>query len=122
MKIARLLVIGSAAALFGAGAAWADMSGMVGNTVQLSGANGFSVKVQLHADGTYQTTTAQGVVKGTWKADGAQLCYTQTDPAPEAGRPNPFCVQGMDGKKVGDTWTQPGPGGAAMNGSVVAGQ
>jgi hypothetical protein len=121
MKLPAFL-IGSAAALALAGAAHADMSGLVGNTVNLSGANGFSVKVQLHPDGTYQTTTAQGTVKGTWKADGAQLCYTQTDPAPAAGRPNPFCVQGMDGRKVGDTWTQPGPGGATMNGTVTAGQ
>jgi hypothetical protein len=121
MKL-RAFLIGSAAALALAGAANADMSGLVGNTVTLSGANNFSVKVQLHPDGTYQTTTAQGVVKGTWKADGAQLCYTQTDPAPPAGRPNPFCVQGMDGKKVGDTWTQPGPNNTTMNGTVTAGQ
>jgi hypothetical protein len=122
MNIARLLVIGSAAALAFAGAASADMSGMVGNTIVLSGANNFSVKVQLHADGTYQTVTAQGTVKGTWKEDNGQLCYTQTDPAPPAGRPATYCAQGMSGKKVGDTWTQPGPGGASMNGTVVAGQ
>ena len=122
MSIFRIAAISAVAAFAVADAAHADMAGLVGNTVMLNGANGFAVKVQLHADGTYQTTTAQGAVKGTWKADGAQLCYTQTDPAPAAGRPNPFCVQGMDGKKVGDTWTQPGPGGATMNGSVVAGQ
>ena len=122
MNIARMFVIGSAAALVYAGAAHADMSGLVGNTIQLSGGNGFSVKVQLHADGTYQTTTAQGVVKGTWKDDGGKLCYTQTDPAPPAGRPNPFCAEGMDGKKVGDTWTIPGQNGASMKGSVAAGQ
>ncbi len=82
-----------------------------------------TIKVQLHADGTYQTAMSSGpVVKGTWKADGGQLCYSQTDPPAAAGRPNPFCVQGMDGKKVGDSWTQPGPGGASMKGAVVAGQ
>jgi hypothetical protein len=121
MKVG-MFVVGAVAALAVGGVAWADMSGLVGNTVVLSGANNFSVKVQLHSDGTYQTTTAQGTVKGTWKADGTKLCYSQTDPAPAAGRPNPFCVDGMDGKKVGDTWTQPGPGGANMNGTVTVGQ
>jgi hypothetical protein len=123
MSFSRALLVGSAAALALAGAAHADMSGLVGNTIQITGANNLNVKIQLHADGTYQTTSPQGVVKGTWKADGDKLCYTQTDPAPPAGRPNPFCAQGMDGKKVGDTWTVPGQGGApGMNGSVVAGQ
>ena len=123
MNIARNLMIGLAGALALAGTASADMTGMVGNTVVLAMPDNSTIKVQLHADGTYQTVVANGpAVKGTWAAVNGQLCYTQTDPAPAAGRPNPFCVQGMDGRKVGDTWTQPGPGGATMNGSVVAGQ
>ena len=121
MNSLRMMVIASAAALLCAGVAQADMSGLVGNTVVLTTPGG-AIKVQLHADGTYQTTTPGGVDKGTWKADGGQLCYTQTDPKPPAERPNPFCVQGMDGKKVGDTWTQPGQGGASMSGTVQAGQ
>ncbi len=94
---------------------------VVSNTVLLTTSNGGQIKVQLHSDGTYQTTTPQGAVKGTWKFDNGQLCYNQTDPAPAAGRPGQFCAPGMDGKKVGDTWTQQGPGGE-MKGSVVAGQ
>jgi hypothetical protein len=123
MKL-RELLIGAAAGLALAGVAHADMSGLVGNTILINGPPGGPIKIQLKSDGTYQTVSAAGTAKGTWKADGDKLCYTQTDPAPPAGRPNPFCAQGMDGKKVGDTWTVPGGpnGGPAMNGSVVAGQ
>jgi hypothetical protein len=98
------------------------MSGMVGNTIVLSGDNDQQIKVQLHADGTYQTTLGGQAMKGTWKDKDGQLCYTQTDPAPQEGQPAEFCAQGMNGRKVGDAWTQPGPGGATMKGQVVAGQ
>jgi hypothetical protein len=118
-----LSVLAGAVALTLAGAAQADMSGMVGNTIVLSGDNNMQIKVQLHADGTYQTTIAGGpTMKGTWKDKDGQLCYTQTDPAPQAGQSD-FCAQGMNGHKVGDTWTQAGPGGnGSLKGSVVAGQ
>ena len=121
MKPVRVLFLAAAAATALAGGAYADVAGLVGNTVVLTTGDGGQIKVQLHSDGSYQTTTAQGVVKGTWKFDNGQLCYTQTTPPPQAGAPSPFCVQGMDGKKVGDTWSQPGPGGD-MKGSVVSGQ
>jgi hypothetical protein len=122
MKAFRTLVIGAAAAMALAGVAHADMSGLVGNTILIDGVPGGPIKIQLKGDGTYQTVSGAGTVKGTWKADGGKLCYTQTDPAPPAGRPNPFCAEGMDGKKVGDTWTIPGQNGASMKGSVAAGQ
>ena len=115
-------LLAAAATLAMAGAAQADMSGMVGNTITLAGDNNLQIKVQLHADGTYQTLVGGQAVKGTWKDKDGQLCYTQTDPAPAAGQPAEFCAQGMNGRKVGDSWTQPGPGGASMKGAVVAGQ
>jgi hypothetical protein len=111
-----------AAAMALAGAAHADMSGMVGNTILLNGANNTVIKVQLHSDGTYQTVIGGGpTIKGTWKDNNGQLCYHQTDPAPPAGQSGDFCAPGMNSRKVGDTWTQQGPGGQ-MTGSVVAGQ
>ncbi len=119
----RIGLLAAAASLAVAGVAQADMSGMVGNTIMLTGDNNMQIKVQLHADGTYQTAIGGGpTIKGTWKDKGGQLCYTQIDPAPQAGQAAEFCAQGMDGRKVGDTWTQPGPGGASMKGSVAAGQ
>ncbi len=118
----RVGALAGAAVLALAGVAHADMSGMVGNTIVLTGANNMSIKVQLHADGSYQTAIGGGpTVKGTWKDNNGQLCYHQTDPAPAAGQQADFCAPGMNGRKVGDTWTQQGPGGQ-MNGTVVAGQ
>ncbi len=105
------------------GAAWADMSGLVGNTVVANTPNG-AIKIQLHADGSYQTVLPNGSgASGTWSEDAnGGLCYKQTNPAPPADRPNPFCAPGMSGKKVGDSWSQQGPGGNAMTVSVTAGQ
>ena len=121
-KTVRFGILAGAAALALAGVAHADMSGMVGNTIVLAGANNLMIKVQLHADGTYQTVVGGGpTVKGAWKDKDGQLCYTQTEPAPPAGQPAEFCAPGMNGRKVGDSWTQQGPGGT-LNGSVVAGQ
>ena len=74
--IASLALVSSASA--------DNTAGLVGNTVLLTTSNGGQIKVQLHSDGTYQTTTPQGTSKGTWKFDNGQLCYNQTDPAPAA--------------------------------------
>ncbi len=123
MKLNRTILIAGFGALALAGAAHADMSGMVGNTMVVTLPDNNTVKVQLHADGTYQTARSNGpTVKGTWAAKGDQLCYTQTDPAPPADRPQPFCIAGMDGHKVGDNWSSPGQGGATMKMGIVAGQ
>ena len=121
MTLVHAFLIGAAGALAFAGSALADMSGMVGNTIQITTPNGV-VKIMLHSDGTYQTSLPDGSgSKGTWSEQDGALCYTQTDPAPPADRPNPFCAPGMSGKKVGDSWTQQGPGGS-VTGSVVSGQ
>ncbi len=122
MRLVRAFLIGAAGAMALGGAALADMSGLVGNTIEITTPNGV-IKVQLHADMTYQTTLPNGsTIKGTWADQGGQLCYTQTDPPPQAGAPSPFCAPGMDGKKVGDSWTMSGPNGASMTQQVVAGQ
>jgi hypothetical protein len=122
MKLSYSLLAAAASALALAGAAHADMSGLVGNTIVIvMGDN--TIKVQLHADGTYQTTMTSGPpAKGKWSEKDGQLCYNQTDPAPADGFPNPFCVDGMSGKKAGDAWSVTGPDGSAMKQSVVAGQ
>ncbi len=119
----RALLLGAAGALAISGAAWADMSGLVGNSIVVNTPNG-AIKVQLHADGSYQTIGPKGPIGGgTWSEDSnGGLCYNQTSPAPAAGAPNPFCAPGMSGKKVGDSWSQAGQGGATMTLSVAAGQ
>ncbi len=122
-KVSRVCLVGAMAALALSGTAWADMSGLVGNTIAVNTPGGV-IKVQLHADGAYQTLGPNGPIGGgTWSEDAnGGLCYNQSTPAPAPGQPNPFCVPGMSGKKVGDTWTQSGQDGSSISLSVVGGQ
>jgi hypothetical protein len=115
--------LGVIAALAAAGAARADMSGLVGATVVGSTPDGLTRKIMLRADGGYRITVSDGSYSaGTWKADGTKLCYTRLDPKPGPNDRNPFCVEGLDGHKVGDTWTTTGHNNLPMTMSVVRGQ
>jgi hypothetical protein len=123
----RLSVLGGAAALGVVSVAVADMSGLVGNTlVEYDRQNPeIVIKVQLYADGSYQSWVSAGfkpiTTQGTWKEQDGKLCYTQTS-KPIPGRPTYFCAKGMDGKKVGDTWLRRDDDyGRWYKGRVVAG-
>ncbi len=106
-----------------AGAAQADMSGLVGNTVIGTTTDGLTRRIQLRADGGYRITVSDGSVStGTWTEDGDKLCYNRIDPKPAAGDQNPLCVQGLAGHKVGDIWTTTGHRGLPMKMTVVQGQ
>ncbi len=123
MKLGYASLLAAFGALALAGAAHADMSGMVGNTMIVTTPDGGTIRVQMHADGSYQAAVANGPTnKGTWAAQGAQLCYTQVDPAPTADQPQPICVPGMDGHKAGDSWSTAGPNGADLKMTIEAGQ
>ena len=106
--------------------AHADVSGLIGNTVvEYDRQNPeFVVKVQLYADGTYQTRVSGGfktiMTTGTWKEQDGKLCYTQTS-KPIPGNPTHSCAHDMDGKKVGDTWVEQWPNGRMFKAQVVAG-
>lgn len=127
MKTLRISVLSGAAALGVASVALADVSGLFGNTlVEYDRQNPeIVVKVQLYADGTYQTWVSAGfkpiTTTGTWKEQDGKLCYTQTS-KPIPGRPTYFCAKGMVGRKVGDTWIERGwDDGRWYKGPVVAG-
>jgi hypothetical protein len=119
----KALAAGLALALV-ATAARADVSGLVGNTVVgTTPGDGLTRRIQLHADGTYRIVVSDGSASsGTWSLDGVKLCYFALDPKPAAGAPNPLCVEGMDGHKLGDAWTTTGHHGLQMKMTVVKGQ
>ena len=118
MRLTLTLLTAVVGSLALAGAAQADMAGVVGNTIVVTTPQNATVKVMLRAEGTYQTEASGGPsASGTWAVQGDQICYTQSNPAPAAGQPQPFCVQGLDGHKVGDSWSA-----AGMAMTVVAGQ
>ncbi len=123
----RFSLVSGGAALGVVSVALADVSGLVGNTIveydrQIPE---IVIKVQLHADGSYQSWVSGGLTtittNGTWKEQDGKLCYTQTS-KPIPGRPTYFCAKGMDGKKVGDSWLRRDDDyGRWYKGRVVAG-
>lgn len=126
-KTLRISCLCGAAALGVASAAVADVSGLVGNTVIAYERQHreITIKVQLHADGTYQTWISGGLGKpattqGTWNERDGRLCYTQTS-LPVPGRPTHFCAHDMNGKKVGDAWLERWDDGMWYKARVVAG-
>lgn len=109
------------ASLAYAGVALADGpdKNLFGNTVVITAATGVT-KAMVNADNTYETHIADGsVVKGTWAADGANTCYTQTEPAPAADV-KPFCTPN-EARAVGDKWAAKGPDGTDVSFELVAG-
>ena len=122
----RISLLSCAAALGPVSVALADVSGLFGNTSVLYDRQNpeFVVKVQLYADGTYQSSVTVGfntiTTTGTWKEQDGKLCYTTTS-KPIAGFPTYHCAKGMDGLKVGDTWIERWPDGRMFKGRVVAG-
>jgi len=103
----RLVLAISAALLLSAVTALADddiMATRYGNTVVSKSANGPEVHMYYNADHTF-TGKVIGVdfaLKGTWKADGGNICLTYDPPPP--GMTNPVCLPAM-AHQVGDTWT-----------------
>lgn len=117
----RLLSSVLVASLAFAGVAYAaGNESLIGNTVVITSKTGVT-KAMVKADNTYETHLTDGsVVKGTWAADGANTCYTQTEPAP-AAEAKPFCSPNED-RAVGDKWTAKGPDGTEVGFELVAGQ
>jgi hypothetical protein len=118
----RTLMMAAVLALGISGAALADpMASAYGNTVSITYPNGAVAKMHIDADGTYMTTAPDGATaKGSWKIEGGNTCFTQTEPAPPASM-GANCSPTAD-KKVGDSWTAPGPNGSTLTVSIVAGR
>jgi hypothetical protein len=119
----RTLLASGLALAVSAGAAHADVQGLVGNTVVGATTDGVTRRIQLHADGTYRITVSDGSHSiGTWSTQGDKLCYTRIEPKPGPKDVNPLCVEGFDGHKLGDAWTTTGHHGLATKRTVVQGQ
>ena len=103
-----------------AGAAFANPNeSLFGNTVVITSSAGVT-KAMVNADNTYETVLPDGsTVKGTWAIDGANTCYTQTEPAPAADA-KPFCSP-SEARAVGDAWDATGPDGSPVKFELVAG-
>jgi hypothetical protein len=97
---AAALIAGSSLA-FAAG-----MDGFFGNTLVIKDAKGTVLaKTQFNQDGSYETTRGGAKVKGTWRADGSNICTK------EAGSDEEECVDlQLNGKTKGQSWSVKGGG------------
>ena len=102
-----------------AGPAMADpMASAYGNTVVVTYPGDAKVKLHVNADGTYESIAPDGAkASGTWTVSGGQTCFTQTAPAAMPAS----CSPTVD-KKVGDSWTATGQGGAPVTVTIVEGR
>ncbi len=104
------------------GPAFADVSGLVGNTVIATTSDGITRRIRLHADGTFLISVSDGTsATGRWSEKDGKLCYDRD--APIGHEPPPqLCVEGFAGHRLGDRWTLPGHKGLVMTAKVVKGQ
>lgn len=103
MKSTVLAVV--ALPLLAAPPAFADTwTGVYGNTITSTYADGRVVKVYVEPEHIYSIVLPDGkTLKGTWANTGGQSCFTLTDPPPTPGA-KPSCFPLRD-YKVGDTFT-----------------
>ncbi|MEI9885834.1 MAG: hypothetical protein WDN08_04920 [Rhizomicrobium sp.] len=100
----RKIVLAGAVALCSAQPALADTwTGVYGNTITSTYADGRVVKVYVESDHTYSIVLPDGAkLKGTWADGGGQSCFTLTDPPPPPdAKPSCFALKEY---KVGDTF------------------
>lgn len=118
----RIAILAAVAVMAAASAAAADpMASAYNNTVTITYPNGAMTKMHIDADGSYVAKAPDGsTAKGSWKIENGSTCFTQTEPAPPAGTPA-NCSPTVE-RKVGETWTAPGPNGSTLNVSIVAGR
>ncbi|MEQ1752917.1 MAG: hypothetical protein ABL973_02150 [Micropepsaceae bacterium] len=89
------------------------MASRYGNTVVIAGPDGKEVgRVYYDADHKVVRKFADGKeVKGTWSMEGANLCFSQTEPAPATPAEAKQCAPFPGAKAVGDSWEVTTPAG-----------
>ena len=118
------LLAAVAAVLVVSTAAQADrFSVAYGNTVTQIMPDGTKFIIFVNIDKTWEQRVGNVTTKGTyvWKDD-THACFTVNDPAPKDPTKATSCVEIKGDHKVGDTWTEPLPGGKNMTVSITAGR
>ena len=99
------------------------MSGMYGNTLKMTGADGKSSTVYVNQDMSWEQHMADAsTIKGTWMwQDATTACFTQTDPAPKPDM-KPYCTV-INPHNAGDSWdAKDAQGKVMMSYSLSAGR
>jgi len=120
MKRALSIGLAAAACALANGAMAGDMTGYFGNTVMCKYANGDVTRVTVNQDGTFKVVpTGHPSSTGTWKDDGTNVCYTQTDPPPTPDMKQ--VCNSSQARKVGDSWDVTDPFGGHCTATLAAG-
>lgn len=121
----KRFVLAAATLCLAATTAYADpFAGAYGNTVNQTTPDGKTYKIYVNQDGTWESVSAEGDVKGTftWK-DATHACFVQTNPVPKDPSKTDGCNEIKGEHKAGDSWTETLPnnaGSIAM--SITAGR
>lgn len=116
-KLQALILVASLALAACASVNHADtIESAYGNTMVVTLANGVEARYYFNPDGTYSLVNRDGVVvSGVFEVDGDQICRT-----PAGG--TRACAHYVDGKSVGDTWTQTASDGSTYSVTLRAGR
>jgi hypothetical protein len=119
----KAIWMAATAAVFLAAPAFAGtMESTYGNTVIVTNGKGEVTTLLFEADGSYTAKGADGAaVQGKWAIKEGKYCAT---PNAVAGQPEPTeaCSEFVDGKNVGDSWTQKGIDGTDITVEIKAGR
>jgi len=99
------------------------MTGLYGNTLTMTGADGKASKVFVNQDMSWEQHMSDGTaIKGTWAwQDPTTACFTQTTPPPKPDM-KPYCAK-IDPHNPGDTWSEKDAQGKVLvNYSLSAGR
>ena len=114
-----LALLGSLAAASAASAG--DMTGYFGNTIVCKYANGDVTRIHVEKDGSFTVVpTGHPQSSGTWKDDGTNVCYNQTNPAP--GPNEKQVCNSSQPRQIGDSWTVTDPMGGICTATLIKGQ
>ena len=113
----KTLAFAAATAFAFSAAAFADtLENAAGNTVNVTNAEGATVRYHFDADHSFMMMTPDNqMVHGAWSVADGQICLT-----PTGGEPG--CTDYVGDKNVGDSWTQRGIDGTQITVSVTAGR
>lgn len=115
-KLIGTAVLGAAMSIGGIALANDTLDATFGNTVSGALADGtVVVSYHMNADHTFSITSAEGIVDGTWRVEGAQVCLT-----PGGGEEG--CSDLVDGLGIGGSWTAPNPDGVEITYTIVEGR
>jgi hypothetical protein len=120
----RIVLAGATLCLLATAAQADPFAAAYGNTVTQTMPDGKKTVTYVNKDGTWEQHMADGsVMKGTfvWKDDHT-ACFTVTEPAPQDASKATNCNDIKGEHKVGDSWTEQGPGGASITMAITAGR